>query len=225
MRRLFFLLLAVNGVLFALLQFAHSRGGESMAGHEPLHAEQIKLLDDAEVATLPVAKPAAPAPKTTACFQWGDFAAGDVGPALKALEKFQLGDKVARQKLEKTQGWWVYIPPRKTQQEAQKKVVELKQLGVEDSYVIQDGSRWRNAISLGIFSTAEAANRFLAQLKDKGVKSAMAGARTHETDLTRLLVRDVGQDTGAELAKLAQDFSSTELKTVDCKPSANGAGQ
>lgn len=223
MRRLFFLLLAANAVVFAALQFVHGRGGESMTGHEPLHAEQIKLLDEAQLAQLPVAKPAVPAPKSAACIQWGDFAASDLKRVLKALDKLQLDDKLSQQKVEKAQGWWVYIPPRKTQQEAQKKVAELKQLGVAESFVIQDGSRWRNAISLGIFSTPEAANRFLAQVKDKGVKSAMAGARTHETDVTRLVIRDVDDETRAQLGKLTQDFSGTELKTVDCKPAANGA--
>ncbi|MDR3351667.1 MAG: SPOR domain-containing protein [Zoogloeaceae bacterium] len=75
--------------------------------------------------------------------------------------------------------WWVFIPPLSDRQAAVRKVGELKNLGVAESFIINDGPQ-RFAISLGVFSRAETAQAYLARLREKGVRSAQAGPRLTE---------------------------------------------
>ena len=118
---------------------------------------------------------------------------------------------------EKSSKYWVYIPPLKSRSEAQKKQEELKGLGIEDSLIMQDNNKWRHAISLGVFSTQEAANKYLAELRDKNnVKSAKSGPRTLGAGLSSLLIQTSGADFEAGLVKLKQEFPGTELKAVPC---------
>ena len=73
-------------------------------------------------------------------------------------------------------GFWVFIPPLATKKEAEIKAAELKRLGVPEFFIVQDGAQAR-AISLGVFSTRDAANARLEQLRSKGVRSAKIGER------------------------------------------------
>jgi aspartokinase len=157
------------------------------------------------------------AAKPEICLEWGQFSGDTVKRVAQALEKLQLGDKLLQHKAEKSGGYWVYVTPRNTLQEAQKKVVELNRLGVQESYVVREPSAMRYAISLGIFSTAEAATKHLDQLREKGVKSAVSGPRTQEIDATVFQIKDSGEPVTAQLTKLKLDFPGSELKAVECR--------
>jgi hypothetical protein len=52
--------------------------------------------------------------------------------------------------LEKTLGWWVFLPPLENQIEVQARVDEITRLGVTDFALVRGGSM-RNAVSLGGF--------------------------------------------------------------------------
>jgi len=52
-----------------------------------------------------------------------------------------------------------------------------QELGVEDFYVVQEDSKFRFAISLGVFKTEEAARSRLAELRKKGVRTARVDPR------------------------------------------------
>ena len=212
-RWIFFILLAANGMLFAVMQLGSSHSGESMVGHEPIRGEQFKLLGEAPVTVQKVDATVGVA----TCFQWGDFSGAEISRATQTLTKLRLGEMAVQQNVIKpTGGWWVYMPPRPSLVEAQKKLEELKRLGVADGYIIQGDTKWRYAISLGAFGSEEGAAKFLAQLKNKGVKSAAAGPRSHETDAVRFRIKGVVNNAAAQLK---QEFPGSELKPVEC----NGA--
>lgn len=213
-RWFFFILLAANVLLFAVMQLGGGRSGESMTGHEPIRGEQIKLLGETPVTAQKVDAPAVVA----TCFQWGDFSGADINRATQALAKLQLGEMAVRQNVvQPTGGWWVYMPPRPSLAEAQKKLEELKRLGVVDGYVIQGDTKWRYAISLGAFGSEEGAAKFLAQLKNKGVKSAVAGQRMHETDAVRFRIKAMGNTAVAELKR---EFPDSQLNPMECNGAA-----
>lgn len=212
---IFTLLLLGNIAFAAFMLLPQSRpGADTMAGHAPYLAEKIRLIAEEN---LPPPVPASVTPPQI-CLEWGLFASQDVSRVKTALKPLQLDeqDLTVRGVPEKTGTYWVYVSPLKSQQEAQKKVDELKSLGIEDSFVMQDNNKWRHAISLGVFSTEEAASKYLAQLRDKGVKSAKAGPRTLDGNHSSLLIRASGANIEAELVKLKQDFPGTELKAVPC---------
>lgn len=227
MKWIFAILLVINLLFFSVMQFGSSHGRESTRGHEPLQAEKIRRLPEPQKAPeLALAmsdvpnKPgetAAVEAKPAVCLEWGVFSGDDLKRAAQALESLQLADKAARFKAGKQDAYWVYIAPRKSLQEAQRKVDELKKLGVQESYIMPNGSKWQFAISLGIFSSEEGAAQFLEQLRLKGVKTAVSGPRNHEADAAFFQVRDTGDSTTAALTKLKLGFPGSELKAVECR--------
>ncbi len=229
MKALFFILLAANLIALVLFQTAGGRGGEPAKGHEPYLAENIKLVSEAELAgeaptPQPDKSPATEPPVVQAqCQEWGPIAEADAERAKSALQKLQAWDKATPRKLEKSSGFWVYMPPRKTLGEAQKKVEELKSLGVQDSFILQENGSWRYAVSLGVFSSSEAAAKYLAQLREKGVRSAVSGPRTRETANMLYLFKGLDPPLAAEVAKLKQGFPGSDIKDVDCRQETNNS--
>jgi hypothetical protein len=93
---------------------------------------------------------------------------------------------------------------------------ELQALGVSDYFAVEGEGPMRNAISLGIFRSEQAANDFLESLREKGVRSARVGVREHRVTQTAFVVREPDARTSARLAELAIRFRGTELKAFDC---------
>lgn len=227
MKWIFAILLVINILFFTVMQLNSNHGREPMRGHEPVKVDKIKLLAEPQKAPeLALAMSESPvksgdgAPveaKSEICLEWGQFSGDTLKRVVLALEKLQLGEKLIQSKAEKSGGYWVYVTPRKTLQEAQKKVDELKQLGVQESYIVREPSVMQYAISLGIFSTAEAAAKYLDQLRAKGVKTAISGPRTQEMDAAVFQIKDSGEAMTAQLTKLKLDFPGSELKAVECR--------
>lgn len=227
MKWIFAILLVINILFFTVMQLNSSHGRETMLGHEPVKAEKIKLLAEPQKAPeLALAmseasvKSGDSAPvevKPEICLEWGQFSGDTLKRAVQALEKLHLGETFIQHNAEKSGGYWVYVTPRKTLQEAQKKVAELKQLGVQESYIVREPSVMQYAISMGIFSTAEVAAKYLDQLREKGVKSAVSGPRIQEIDATVFQIKDSGESMTAQLTKLKQDFPGSELKAIECR--------
>ena len=232
MKWIFAILLVLNILFITVMQLNSNHGREPMRGHESVKAEKIKLLAEPQKATeMALAMLEAPvksgdnapvAAKPEICLEWGQFSGDTLKRVAQALEKLQLGEKLIQHKAEKSGGYWVYVTPRKTMQEAQKKVDELKQLGVQESYIVREPSVMQYAISMGIFSSAEAAAKYLDQLREKGVKSAVSGPRTQEIDATVFQIKDSGESMTAQLTKLKLDFPGSELKAVECRKPVKG---
>jgi len=235
MRALFLLLLAANLALFAWVrQYAPA---DSASDPEPrtrqLNPEKIRVLTGSELAGLaPAPKPPAAAPAPTpaptpapapapaaaaaACVEWGGFAVAEASKAEQALAPLALGPRLSQRKSEEKAGWWVYIPPQGNRGAAQKKAAELKGLGVDEYFVLQDEDKMRWAISLGVFSTEAAAKSRLDTLKAKGVRSAQVGER--ETQVAKVWFQVRGADAAlqAKIRETAQGLPGTEVR--DCQP-------
>lgn len=219
MRWLFALLLIANIAFFAVMQMPRGdAGSDSLASHAPYHAEQIRLLPEAGSPQAQATETPSPPAPPQICLEWGVFPKQELDRAQNALKTLQLGENAVevRSVPEKASRYWVYIPPLKSRADAQKKLEELKALDIEDSLVIQDNNKWRHAISLGVFSTQEAADKYLAELRSRNVKSARSGPRTLDEGHASLLIKTGNPDSEAGLVRLKQDFPGTELKAVTC---------
>lgn len=175
----------------------------------------VKEVVKAHKPDKPVPQPVAAAPQR--CAEWSNIAVSDLGRAKLALQQLKLWEKTSARKVEKSTGYWVYVPPRRSMADAQKKVEELKRLGVTDVFVLQESTPYKYAISLGVFSTEEAAVKYLAQLREKGVRSAESGARRRETDASVLTLKNLEPAMLAGVTKLQQDFAGSEIRTTDCR--------
>ena len=224
MKWLVWLLLMVNVVLFGYFKWQAVQPGESLAGHEPISAEKLKILTPQELDAMPkkVAAPVPPpqaaeaAPVHYACYEWGSFASNDLSRARNILDKFSLEASVRQQAAQEAARYWVYIPPRKSLEDAQAKMDELKGLGVQESFIVLE-PQWRHAISLGVFKDEALANRFLEDVHNRGVKSAVKGLRNHESGQASFLVNNVSTAVAEEIGKLKPDFPGSELKQVPCR--------
>lgn len=215
MKGLFWLLLLVSLLFFAFMQWGGALTGDSKnpQSQPPLNAEKIKLLR-APLAPPPAAQPAVQA--ADACMEWSEFSGNDLTRATAALEALNLGDRLTQRQVEHASGYWVYIPPLKTRAEVDKKVAQLKALDVEEYFVVQEAGKWRNAISLGVFRTEEAAQKFLERIKGKGVKSATAAERKSKFTLTVFVLKNPDAETAAKVVELQNEFAGSELKAAAC---------
>lgn len=212
MRTVVALLLAANLALFAYTELDRMSEGESGRLQNQLFPEKIRLLTPPQVAGL---GPAKAAQLANVCLEWGGFTDTEKSAALAALEPLQLGKQMSQRRIENTSAYWVYLPPLPTKAAAERKVIELKAQGLKDFFILSDGTR-KNAISLGVFKTEDAANKFLETVQAKGVNNAESGARTQTIQQTVLVLRDPQPAQTEQLQQLKNDFAGSEVKIGPC---------
>jgi hypothetical protein len=159
---------------------------------------------------------AAAKPDTQICLEWGDFLGADLTRASAALAALQLADKVSKRLIERDTGYWVYIPPLANKAAVNRKVVELRELGIREYYVVQTRGNLLNAISLGVFRSRDSAQNFLNHLRNKGVRSAKVGEHASKFKTTVFTLNRVDAATEAKLTAMQKDFAGTELNKVPC---------
>ncbi len=229
MRLLFLLLVAANLALYAWFQ--HYAPADSASDPEPLRRqispEKIRLLDGKELAGLAAATPkpapapaaspvaAAGTPPTASCIEWGGFAVAEAPKSEQVLAPLAFGERLSQRRSEETAGWWVFIPPQGNRPGALKKAAELKALGVDEYFILQDEGKMRWAISLGVFSSEEAAKSRLEGLRAKGVRSAQHGERETQVAKVWFQLRGADAPQQAKLRESAQGFPGTEVR--DCR--------
>ncbi|MDW5417776.1 SPOR domain-containing protein [Iodobacter sp. CM08] len=153
-----------------------------------------------------------PIPKTTVCMRWsgtGQEQSDTMRQRLKSLglasSEANISGKV-----------WVYIPPQTDLELANRKAQQLSSQGVQDYYVINNGGRWQNAISLGVFSSREGAERRLNELKNQGVKSAVVRERDDSPSHTVFTLRKISPEQQQKLEKLNSQLKGAQLQTSNC---------
>lgn len=145
------------------------------------------------------------------CVRLGPLTVGE-GDKLQSALADKLADvELARQGGE---GWWVHIPPLAEKVAAEKKAVELRGLGVSDYFVIQEGLS-RYAISLGVFTSEKGGRERLAELKEKGVRSARLAPRPDKDGGLRFELQGPGMRRAALDTLLAATLPKQSLR--DCR--------
>ena len=214
MRALFLLLLLANLAFYAWSRYGGPADAPDVAPlTRQIEPEKLKVIAPADLppAVSAVKKPTAVA---LACMEWGSFTVADAPRAEKALQPLGLGARVTQRRAEEVAGWWVFIPPQGSRQGALKKATELKDLGIDDYYIMPDEGEHRWALSLGVFRSEEAAQARLAALQAQGVRSARVGARDTVVPKIWLQVKSVDAPLQARLKEMARQVEGTELK--DC---------
>lgn len=222
MRTVFFLLLLANLAFFAWTYFGAGRASdEPQLIEQQLNPNEIRLLNGEQVAKLAAdrAKQAAERPKppppkapVAACLELGGFNPGDVAQVQKALEPLGLGSRLSQRRAEEIASYWVFMPPLRNRQSANNKAAELRKLGVEDFFIVQEDPKFRFAISLGVFKTEEAAKVRLEELKKTGVRTARVGPRETSVQKIYFAVKEVPDALVAKLNELRQGYAGIELK-------------
>ena len=168
------------------------------------------------------------------CFSLGPFHS----PEERDSVRTQLRGRVTGFSERQTQamverGYWVFLPPYESLLEANRALLSLRALGLEDIAIIYEQNEWQNAISLGYFLRQGNANRRAKQLRDRGHDVQVQVTRRAEPRYWL----DYEQDPGAELLTLdmqalPNDFRQRILPCPDLgffsgadpKPAAGSVG-
>jgi hypothetical protein len=219
-RALVLALLLANLVLYAWWRYGVPDNAAPAPLSRQIAPDKLKVVAPAALPPVSAAPKPAPSPPASApasaaaCLEWGSFTVADVARAEQALEPLALGARLAQRRSDEQAGWWVFIPPQDNRQSALRKAAELKQLGVEDYFVVQDEGPYRWALSLGVFRTEEAAQGRLAALRGQGVRTARVGARETVVPKVWLQVKGVDASLQLRLKEIARQVEGSELR--DC---------
>lgn len=216
MRTLFLLMVLANFAFFAWYHYLRAPvdAGEHIRQVQ-ITPEKIKLVKT-PVAVAPVAPAGPAAPSAAACMEWGAFSGATVARADAAMAELALPAAQVKRFTVDASGFWVYIPPLKSRDEAEKAGRALKELGVTEYSVVQDQTPMRHAISLGIFRTDEAAQTFLRSMEKKGVTNAIAEKRDNFLKQVVFIVREPAAATVAKLTALRATLPASEVRAVAC---------
>jgi hypothetical protein len=212
MRTIVLFLLLANLTFFTYTRLDATSEGEAVRLVEQVQPEKIKLLTPQQVAALGPGKLAALA---DVCLEWGPLTETDRTRALADLEPLGLGKLLTSRKTETTTSYWVYLPPATSRTEADRRVAELRSRGLADVAVVDAGPQ-RNAVSLGLFQTEDAANTRLADALKLGVANARSGPRQQVITNTVFVIRDPQSQVVAKVRELVSAYPGTEAKVGNC---------
>lgn len=126
----------------------------------------------------------------------------------------QAGLQVEARTLEASISYLVFLPPSESLREAQRKLAELKRLGVEEAYLFTEGPM-RLGISLGLFRLEEGARTRVQELSGKGIRAARI-AQSPGSRPARTVLRVTGQE--AQMSSVRQAAGEVNLSLKTCEP-------
>lgn len=196
MRIFVFLLFLANLLFFAWTRgyFGVAENADALRLNQQLRADQVRIVANdvppPEVARpeKKVAKPEEKAPVET-CILLAELPPADADRLESSLTESLAGVTAARTNFPDTSSFWVHIPPLKTKRDAEIKAGELKDLGIKEYFIVQESGANQLAISLGLFSSSDAATAALAKLREQGVRSARIAERQLKPALAQLELR------------------------------------
>jgi len=213
-RFLFFLLLVANLAFGAHLWLSRERDAPDLSRREK-NAGEVKIVS----VTPPVsgqqkadeARRQAVALAGAACVEFTGIAGTEVGKVREALATLRLGERLTERRLEEVTRHWVYIPPAKDRKTAEAAAAQLKRQGVTELSIRPD-----HAISLGVFSTEDAAFRYLGQVESKGARGVQVGPFARELKDLVFTIREPDTELVARLTLMQRDYPGSALKAMPC---------
>ena len=214
-RLIFFLLLIANVALGAHIYFNETRPKAEVPREVNPGALKIVSVTDAAKAQQDAlaAKKLVASLSGSACV---DFAVKptDGARAQASFAAMNLGNRVSSRSAEEFSRFAVTLPPQKDKRAADTLVASLKKAGVRDVSALGD-----NAVSLGLFSSDEAAQKVVADLRAKAqilVKDVQVTPRNPQTKETLFTAREPDTNMVARLTLMQREFDSSSLRAVTC---------
>jgi hypothetical protein len=225
---IFWSLLCINGILLAYGQgyLGNFKGNERepARARNQLQADKLTLVSSAAAsaaaakATAALLPPPPPAPaEKIACMEMGPFSTVDGKRFETLLQPLELGKHQSRDTApaQEATSHIVYIPSLGSKENADKKAAELKGMGVENYFVMNDNTPMKWAISLGVFKSENAAKTLLAALNKQGVTSARIIGRGASATRLNYQFRDIDPAIKGKIEKIAERFLQQDSRS--CK--------
>ena len=228
MRLIVLLLLLLNLGLYAYFNM-NQLAPAPVTSNKEINPEKLIVLSKEALDALPKSEPKSANlasesslipqvsdPISTTCYTWGNFTQTNLPAAQVVLARLGLQSEIKQEQVAtEDRRFWVYYPSLKSAELAEKKAAEIKALGVDELYIVQD-SQWRNAISFGLFQDEQLASTLLSELQSKGVKNATKALRSAGKSQSSLLIKAVSLEAATELQKIKPEFVGTDLASVAC---------
>ena len=125
--------------------------------------------------------------------------------------------RVDRRSSAGSRSYWVFIPPLGSRQAADRQSEALKRAGAPEFFIVQEPPAMRFAISLGVFSTREAAEERLTDLRLKGIDAARVGERETRSATYQLELRGPEPRAGALRQAIAGALPKARLASCKAK--------
>lgn len=201
------------------------------AAHTEIEPDKMHLLTEHQLDLLPKTKIEAPAAtpaeatapqstvsvtEATSCYEWGIFTKNNIDNAQTTANKLLLQATLKEHSPTEAKRYWVYLPKLKSSQAAQEKAEELRGMGVSDLYILQD-SKWKNAISFGIFEDEQLATKLYEDLKAKGIKNVTKAKREQGAGNFSLSIKNATASDIGHLKDVKTEFPEAEIKEVRCE--------
>jgi len=215
MSRFLFFLLLLACIAFGVHLWLSEQAQRSDAAQRERNRDEVRI-----VGVTPPEQAARRAEETrravqtltgAACVELSGIIATDATRARDAVGALRLGDRLIERRIDQVSRYWVFVPPTTDRRSAEATAAQLRRQGVTELSLRPD-----NAISLGIFSTEDAARRFLASLQARGVTAAEHGPFARELREMVFLVREPDTELVARLAAMQRDFAGSQLHAVPC---------
>jgi len=218
MKWVFVFLLLLNVTLggYAYVQHIRSQPDAKIIDFQ-MNADEIRIVPEPVLPEPVRSQVSTSRSERTACLEWSSFGDLELRRVRNAMSSMGLGDRVTARKEQVTTNWWVYMPPQRSQARMERKADELVDLGITDFITITEEGRWRYAIALGAFREEEGARDYLAQLRDKGVRSGDIGKREQRVMQTTLIIRAPSPIESTRLVELATQFPGSEMRATECQ--------
>lgn len=221
-RLIFFLLLILNVAVGAYFYLHVSRTNPDVPVE--INREKLKIISVAdpgkaqqEAQLVITARKLAEALSGSACVDFGVKSA-DSARAQSQFIAMQLGERLASRNVEEFTRFAVGLASQKDKKTTDTLVANLKKAGVKDVSALVD-----NSISLGVFSSEEAAKRTITELETKVttlVKGATITPRNAQVKETIFTVREPDTNMIARLSLMQRDFDASTVKAVACPAAA-----
>lgn len=216
MARFVFSLLVLANVALAAWAYLHREGPKTPPPTE-VNGGALKIVAVADPATAQAdalaARKLAASLSGAACVDFGVKPA-DGSRAQVLFASMLLGDRISSRNAEEFSRYTVGLPAQKDRKSAETLMANLKKAGVKDVSILAD-----NSVSLGLYSTEDAAKKTVADLQSKAatlVKDVTITPRNSQVKEVVFTIREPDLNMVARLTLLQREYEGSSLKAVAC---------
>ena len=181
----------------------------------PMNVERLSLRSQSN----PAAKTETPVPTVaqaeSLCVEWRGLNQDEFSKVRDQL-KAMVGERVMSfTEVPVDTRHWVIFPPLPSPESAAAKLSELAAAGLQDAFVVTDGT-WRNAISLGLYADDESARRRVHEVEDKGVLGTRIEVQPRQGTDFYFVIRSEDPDALKSLGEIKQAYPNSRQSRVAC---------
>ncbi|MGE5319247.1 MAG: hypothetical protein ACM3KD_03610 [Hyphomicrobiaceae bacterium] len=187
---------------------------ENAAQTAALNVDRLSLRSQSGLPPQDAPPPAAPQ-NPALCVEWRGLGPDEFVQVRQQLKALTAEHVMSFTEVPVKTRHWVIFPPLPSADSAAAKLSELVAAGLQDAFVVKDGP-WRNAISLGLFADADAAQRRVLEAEGKGVLGTRVEVLPRQGTDFYFVIRSEDPDTLKSLSGIKQAYPNSRQSRVAC---------